>query len=148
MAFDRTNQADLTALKTEVDTDPIAMGYDPTGATPVLLKLLNDAANNVGGETVAPKLTTKLLLQAVEPTDLISAQVDQGELAFLESFMNRDLEMEFDEFRAKITNIFQTNQASRQNLEAQTRPLSRAEVLFGEFTTISREDWFAARDNG
>lgn len=148
MAFDRSNQADLTALKTEVETDPIAMGYDPAGSTALILKLLNDPANNVGGETIAPKLSTRLLLEAIDPADLISAQVDAGELAFLESFMNRDLEMEFDEFRTKITGVFQANQTSRQNLEAQTRPLSRAEVLFGEFTNISREDWFAARDNG
>jgi len=28
MTFDRTDPADLLALKTEVNTDPISMGYD------------------------------------------------------------------------------------------------------------------------
>ena len=54
MAFDVNNPADLLALKNEVNLDPIGMGYDPTGPTQPLLKLLNDPSENIGGDTAEP----------------------------------------------------------------------------------------------
>lgn len=151
MAFDRTNQADLNALKTEVETDPISMGYNPTGGTQPLLNLLNDPSNNVGGETTAETLTVDGLLDAIasSPDDAsVDAQFSDGLQLFIGKLLNRDLETDIEQYRAAIQSSMQVNNPIRVFMEAQTRALSRAEVLFGVDTVISREDWFAARDNG
>ncbi len=51
--FDAANPADLAALKSEVNTDPISMGYAAViNQTQPLLKLLNEPENNVGSETI------------------------------------------------------------------------------------------------
>lgn len=149
MAFDNTNQANLTALKTEVLDDPINMGYASViDQTNNLLKLLNNPDNNVGGETTGVNLTPAHLLDALDPSDLASAQVSVGELDFIASFMGRDLDQDIERWRAKIISVLPNNSATETALNALSRTLSRAEVLFGVGTEISREDWFRARDNG
>ena len=150
MAFDRTSQADLDALHTEVFTDPITMGYNPTGNTQQLLQLLNDPNNNVGGETTGDRLTVGLLFDAAlaAPDDLnVIGQFSEGDQIIIMQFLQQDLSKDIEEYRSRIEAIL-PNGTMLTTLQSQTRAISRAEVLFGVGTTISRDDWTAARDNG
>lgn len=151
MAFDRTNQQDLDWLHTEVFTDPISMGYVPGSTQQGVLARLNDPALNVGGETTGSDLTPRLLLDAIDPADLTpSGNFTQGELEFLKLVVESSASIDdnIEPWRAKITGMFQAQAATRQALEAQSRALSRAEVMFGADTQIGTQDWFEARDNG
>ena len=150
MAFDRSNQADLTALKTEVETDPIGMGYAAVaGGTTQTLKLLNDAANNVGGETAQGVLTPETLLDSIDFSELGGNPVGEGGRRGVHYiFEIADRSENIDRWRAKLIDAFPTNGPTVAAINALSRALSRAGVLFGDPTTITRDDWFAARDNG
>lgn len=147
MAFIRTNAADLLSLKTEVTTDPIGMGYNPAGGTNAILKLLNDADSNIGGETTGIILTPKKLLDVIVVPDFSGNGVTDGERRYLEVFMNKPSDEDIESHREKIRQTFKTNSSTVAALDALVRPLSRAEVLFGENTVINRDDWIAARDS-
>ena len=147
--FDRTDPADLLSLQTEVNTDPIAMGYQAVvNSTAQLLKLLNDPANNVGGETTNVELTAEVLLDVIDTADFASNQVDQGERDWIKMCFDYARDgISIEKYRAKIQGIFQVNSQTNQNINNLTRPLSRGEVLFGAGTVISRDDWIAARES-
>ena len=145
MAFDRTDPADLAALKTEVNTDPIGIGYDPAGPTAQLLQLLNDPSNNVNGDTVARPFDAAAMLDALDPTELDAQQTEGGAGDYINALLN--YQGDISPYKAKFRSMFAANSATVVALDAQTAPLSRAEVLFGQYTTISRDDWFAARDS-
>lgn len=151
MAFDRTNQAHLNALLSEVTNDPLAIGYNPTGGTTPLLNLLNDPSSNVGGETTGERLTAGSLLDAIgtSPDDAsVDAQFSDGLQFFLNRLLEQDLDTDLEKYRVQIQSSMQANNPIRTALEAQSRTMSRAEVLFGVDTFISRDDWIAARDGG
>lgn len=147
MTFDMNNAAHLTALRTEVTADPLNMGYAAVvDQTAKLLDLLNDPDSNVGGETVGLKLTPRILLDAMVVDDFAGNTVTDGERRFIEVFLNRsNLDEDIDAWSGKIKAAFKTNSITVANLNALSRPLSRAEVLFGAGATIRRNDWFAAR---
>ena len=147
MAFDVASAADLLTLKTEVADDPIGMDY--SGNTTVLLKQLNDADKNVGGEVAGATLTVGLLFDAIAlaPGDLdIQGQFGEGDQLFLGNLLQRELSTNIQKYRSSVEDIL-PNGAVKTNLESQTMPLSRAEVLFGQGTNISKPDWYAARDS-
>ena len=148
MAFDVNDPVDLLALNNEVNNDPLALGYNPDANVNTLLGLLNDPDNNTGGETANQKLTPRVLLSQVVLSDYDSNQVTDGERRYIEAFFNRqNLDEEIEEFREKIRNAFKTNSTTVANIDALVRQLSRAEVLFGAETKISKSDWIAARDS-
>ena len=144
MAYDRSDPADLALLKSEVTTDPITMGYDATGATAQILKLLNEAANNVGGETSARPFDVGAMMDALDPTDFDAQQTVASAATYVST-----LAALFDiaVYKDKFISLFAANSTTVTALNAQTKALSRAEVLFGADTNISRDDWFAARDS-
>jgi len=148
MGFDRTNTANLLALKTEEATDPIAMGYAAVrGQTKGTLNFFNRGGKNVGNETTPRKLTTRRFLNTLVVNDLNAAGVSNGEKRFLESFLNRDLDEVIEPWRAKIIASFATGSATEAAIATDVRKQSRAEVLFGLGTEITREDWITARDS-
>ena len=150
MAFDRTNPADLTALKTEVETDPIGMGYSTVvDQTNQLLKLLNEPANNVGGETTNAELTAEKLLDVIDVAEFSGNQVDQGERDWLNMVFNFSLSgnQSIEQYRATIKSVFPNNGPTNTAIDSLSRALSRAEVLFGAGTFITRDDWIAARSS-
>lgn len=154
MAFDRTSQDDLNTLKTEIETDPLNVGYQAqSGNTSRILERVNGGEFNPGPEVVTQRLTPKLLIDACvnNATSLtVGGQFTQGELEALKLIVEASatLEDDIEEYRLAVESFWQANDPLRQALEAQTRKQSRAEVLFGIGTTISSSDWFAARDNG
>ena len=147
MAFDRTDPADLAALKTEVTTDPISMGYNTNANVSVLMKQLNSASLNVGGETTAREFDALALLDALDPTDYDAQQTATDAAVYVHTLVEVSVQHSIEAYKTKFRNLFAANSATVQALDAQTRPLSRAEVLFGDGTVLSQEDWFAARDS-
>lgn len=147
MAFDRTDPTDLATLKNEVNTDPIGMGYDPVGPTQQILKLLNDPVNNVGGETAARPFDVSAMLDALDPTEFDAQQTKLGAPNFVHTLVELGAYDDISPYKTKFRSMFAANSATVVALDAQTVSLSRAEVLFGQGTVISREDWLAARDS-
>lgn len=150
MAFDRTDPADLAALKSEVNTDPIAMGYAPVvEQTALLLDKLNLAANNVGGDTInkpTEELSIPEVAEIIDATeyDALSAY----DKVWVEMFINRARETALSDYQGKFLSVFGAGSATRTAaLALRAKAASRAEVLFGVNTVISRQDWIAARDS-
>jgi len=148
MAFDRTDPADLLALKNEQAIDPINMGYAAVdGQVKKTMDLFNLGENNVGGETTGA-LTVRSLFSAIAPDDMSAQQVDSGKLSYISALLTRELDEDIAEFLPQITTVFDQGAAiTLANLNAALRLQSRAEVLFGLGTILSKEDWFAARDS-
>jgi len=151
MAFDRSNPAHLLTLKTEVTTDILGIGYDPDGPTQDILDKLNLPENNLGLETGVPPLSASELWEIIADD---SATATQFEFNISNLFAMVDgPTTDISDYRAAVVGLGDTQINAAIN--SRTRPLSRAEVLFGgveangnaEFVTISREDWFAARDS-
>src|SRR5210317_532598 len=147
MAFDRTDPADLAALKSEVNTDPISMGYDPAGNTQALLKLLNDAANNVGGDTASRPFDAAAMMDALDPADYDSPQAGTKAAEYTHMLLELGAYQPINNYKTVWRAQFAGNSATVTALDAQNVALSRAEVLFGQGTTITRDDWIAARDS-
>ena len=153
MAFDRNDPADLLALQTEVNTDPIAMGYAAVvDVTAQLLKLLNDPANNTGDgspgqETeVSRPFDVFAMMDALAPADYDAQQTVTGAPNYVHTLVELGAYSSIEPYREKFRALFAANSATVTALDAQVRAISRAEALFGVDTEISREDWFAARD--
>lgn len=154
MAFDRTDPADLLALQVEVLTDPTAMGYDPAGSTPQLLALFNDPENNplrqggtVGGESATRDFDPSAILDALEPTEFGSQQAEVNAAEYTAMLVAYGSSAgSITPYKTKWRSMFPANGLTVAALDAQNVLLSRMEVLFGQFTVISRDDWFAARD--
>lgn len=144
--FDRSNPADLAALHSELTLDPALVGYNLLAPIPQTLALLNDPANNPGSETVNQTLTTGVLLTVMVVDDFDAPQVTDGERRYIEAFMNRDFDTVIEPWRAQIRAAFRVNSPTVTNIDALSRPLSRAEVLFGAGTVIQRLDFIEARD--
>lgn len=147
MAFDSTNPADLLALKTEVTTDPIGMGYDPAAPTAQILKLLNDPASNVGGDTANRPFDAAAMMDALDPSDFDAQQTVTGAPNYVHTLVELAAFNDITPYKAKFRSLFAGNSATVVALDAQTVALSRAEVLFGQGTNITRDDWIAARDS-
>ena len=149
MAFNRNDPADLLSLKTEVNTDPISMGYNPTGPTVLLLKLLNDPDNNVE----VPKPTANrpfdvlAMLDALDPQDYDLQQTVVGAPNYVHTLAEISTYRDISPYKAKFRSMFPAFSATVTALDAQSVDLSRAEVLFGQGTVLSDQDWFAARDS-
>ena len=147
MAFDRNNPADLASLKSEVETDPISMGYNAQNPNQ-LIKLINDPDDNVGGETVQGELTPETLLDSIDFSELGGNQVGEGGrrgVHYIYEVAERTENI--DRWRQKVLDTFPQNGPTVAAINALTRALSRAEVLYGDGTVITKEDWFAARDS-
>lgn len=148
MSFDRNDAADLLALKTEVNDDPISMGYAAVvDQTQQLLKLLNDPVNNVNGDTADRLFTVEAMMDALDPTEYDAQQTVAGAPNYVHTLVQLGDRSDISTYKAKFRSMFAANSATVVALDAQTSPLSRAEALFGQGTTITRDDWIAARDS-
>ena len=147
MAFNRNNQADLTALKTEVETDPAARGYAAAVDITALVTLLN--ATDTGS-------TINRDIENIGVAD-IAAIIDGGEYAALDeynkewvkSFINQDNSTPIRLYKDKFLSVFGAGTTTRTAAQALLSvDASRAEVLFGAGTVLSRRDWIDARSKG
>ena len=149
MAFNINNPADLLALKNEIGLDPIGQDYAAAqGGTKIILDKLNVSGQNVGGETIN---------RPVEELDIpdIAAVIDEAEYAALSEydkewvkmFIARPADEVLKPYQSKFATIFAASTTLTAALALRSKQASRAEVLFGVNTDISRQDWFAARDS-
>jgi hypothetical protein len=149
MPFDRTNSADLTALKTEVNTDPQSIGYNASGSTQGILDLLNTASSNTTGATTTKPISDLIVAE-------VAAEIDPTEYSLLtgyaqewvKSMINQNSEASLIAYKDKFLDLFGAGSATRTNVQALLSPAaSRAEELFGYGTVIDRNDWITARDS-
>jgi len=152
MAFDNTDPIQLQALQDEQALDPIGMGYAAVdGQTNKTLDLFNNSAKNVGGETTGEDFTPDLALDVIDPDEVtVGAKFSDGQANWLNYLMSAANSVaDFKAFEAKFRALFADYTPSSNTLDAldaKTRAISRAEVLFGVDTVITKADWFAARD--
>lgn len=153
--FDITNQSHLTMLKNEVLTDPIGMGYNAViDQTQNLLKLLNNPSSNIGDGTpgqetqISRPFSPQSLLDALDPTDFSSPQTSTGAANYAHMLIEIGAYSSIEQYKLKFISMFANNSNTVEALIAQIREISRAEAIFGEGTSITRNDWITARDNG
>ena len=149
MAFDVTNPTDLAALKSELTTDPVSVGYNLQGSVSRLVFLVNDPDSNTGGlgrgETVNDTLTVRKLweIAADNPDDITphGAFSAGDQSVFLQIFeISSSLDDDIEWARARIIALFPANDGIVDDINALTRVQSRAEVLFGNGVTLSEND--------
>jgi hypothetical protein len=140
MAFDVTDPADVAALQTELTTDPISMGYNLNGAVSRLVFLINDPDSNVGGETTGREFDAAALMDALVPSDWDAPQTDAGAPNYAHILIEMAAYAPIEAYKAKFAGMYAANSATVTALNAQTRILSRAEVLFDVGATISEND--------
>jgi hypothetical protein len=145
MGYDATNQTDLLVLNSEVNDDPISMGYVPDGPTQDILDLLNIPANNVGGETTPREFSVQAMLDALDPTEYGAPGTSVGAAQYVGT-LSTTQGIDVAAYKTKFRDMFESSSATVTALDAQVTALSRAEVLFGVGTVITEEDWYAARD--
>ncbi len=155
MPYDRNNQADLTALKNEIDTDPLILGYDlASGDIGGIVTLIN-AKNYTVTKT---KVSAADIRAACTYDAYDTLSIDEQEWLRWMTGSNG-----FDEENVKVTQDLKDRltdgnnsiwaAAHRTEMNAAMLALidvpgSRAEVLFGHGTIIGSQDVIAARDNG
>lgn len=151
MAFNRNNQADLTALKNEVINDPAALGYAAVAdVTASLLAKLND-------NTLTGGATVNRDIDVITVTD-VAGIIDSGEYdalsaynkEWVKAFIQQGNNATVKDYKDKFLELFpvatSTTGAAANGLRS--KAASRAEILFGADTVITRYDWIAARDKG
>ena len=133
----------LAVLSTELKTDPIAMGYNLT-ETLFNLRKLNRGKQNVGLESVPRSITVFLFLKHVVPADIATLS-ESGKL-YLTALLSQPLDTDINNLMSKAYTFLPANSATETKLSGLTRRLSRAEVLFGEGTSITKADFIKARE--
>ena len=148
--------ADLAALKNEVETDPVNVGYNLNGQTNKIIFLLNDPDSNTGGlgrgETVNDTLTIRKLWEicADNPDDLTPhGQYSAGDQFVMQQVfeISSSLDDDIEWARARIIALFPAQDGIVDAINALTRVKSRAEVLFGDGYFVTTDNWYAARDS-
>lgn len=151
MAFDRTDPADLLALKNEINNDPNGYGYVSSDTNDVLTKI-NLVRNAI---TIQNSM--------VEKADVVSATLfgaynaltadEQSWLQWITQTAGDELSVSSDlrihllgEGGNSIWAVGDRPTMEAAMLAIFDRDGSRAEELFGENTVITRDDWLAARD--
>jgi len=149
MAFSIENPTNLATLKNEIISDPINMGYNVDITQVGIIDKLNSSASNVGGENINKN---------VEDIDIpeISAVIDATEYGtlnaydrqWIQMFINRPINELITPYKAKLLSIFPSGTTTRTAMLALLpKPATRAEILFGVNTIITRDDWITARDS-
>ena len=131
--FDLTNRDDVVALNHELLDDPIGMGYDPEFNFSLLCKLISDPEGNVGGEVGPVELTPEVVLKAMSFRDYRLATKD-GQ-AYIDLLVGGGIG-NLDPYREKLLEALPKNRET----EFPLRRLSRAEVLFGQGTSVNDGD--------
>lgn len=163
MAFDRTDPADLAALKTEVTTDPLGLGYVPENTQAGVLDIINLTRGTI---TVGkPKVSSPLVRSTTTFAAYNALTADEQEwlrwMTGSNGFEAENLEVT-DDLRLQLlgtTTIGATDAAAsfwgaleRDAMVAAMSAIidvngSRAEELWGFGTVITSADWRAARDS-
>jgi len=157
--FDRTDPADLLALKTEVNDDPLGLGYDAvSGSTTTVLTAIN--AKDAQFTVSKPKISAadvratctydaynNLAIDEQEWIQWMTGSNGSGEESLI---VTADLRLQLTDAEGSGTNsiwaVADRTEMNTAMLALMDVAGSRAEDLFGYGTNISRTDWLAARD--
>ncbi len=160
MAFDRTNPDDLLALKNEANNDPNGYGYDVADTNSILSNINLKRA----GITVSkPKISSAAIRSLTTYEAFDGLQIpEQDWLRWItgsNGFEEETLIVTQD-LRDRLTGALGGSQSGDSIWAASDddamEPImlglidvegSRAEELWGYGTTISKDDWRAARDS-
>jgi len=159
MAFDRTDPADLAALKSEVNTDPNGYGYDPSATENGVLELINLA--RVAITISKPNISAADVRGATTYDAYNNLSIDEQEWIRWVTGSNGVNEESVEvtpDLRLQLTDAEGNGTASiwaasnRAAMNAAMLALidvtgSRAQQLWGFDTIIGRADWLAARDS-
>ncbi len=153
MSFERNKQEDLTALKAEVTNDPLTIGYSyfTDGNTDKLVGEIN--AKNY--TTSKPKISSSDVRAAVTFGAFNNLAIDEQKwLQWVAPGNEGDDIVVTPDLRTQLlTSSTFWAAGDRVAMQAAMKALidvpgSRAEVLFGYGTYISREDWLKAEIEG
>jgi hypothetical protein len=147
--FDKTEPADLAALKSEVNTDPISMGYVPDAMDDGVIFLINDVDSNQAPEQINRPLEE---VKTSEVAGVIDATEYDGltayDKAWVDQFISRGEDEVLTPHKDKFLAVFGAGSVTRTAaLALLPKDATRAEVLFGINTVITNADWVAARDS-
>ena len=157
--FDRTNAAQLTALRNEIQTDPQALGYAPfvsggqDGAVCDVINFIRDgvtaAFNGVVGTAITVRrsdVSPNEVLEAIDLADLITTATTI-QCSWLESItQTRTMRLLNDDgtntrVLSNLRSLLAAGSQSRTRLNnVANRNGSRAESLFGTGTVIVPDD--------
>jgi len=156
MSFDRNDPDDLLALKTEINTDPLGLGYDTDGNSAVLVGVINET--NPAFIVSKPKISSAAVRSATTFDAYDGVLADAQEwlrwMTGSNGFEEENLIVTPD-LRTQLTgpgsvSIWAAGETVEMNaamLALIDIPGSRAEILWGFGTSISEQDWYAARDS-
>lgn len=150
MSFDAKNPADLAALKSEIDVDPVSIGYGTAnGTTAIVLSMLNDAdKNTTNATTTRPLNEIKISEVSVVINSAEFTALTEFQKLWVEMFINRSDGTNIKDYKVGFLSIFSNGSATRTAAAAlQQKQASRAEELFGVNTIISRNDFIQARES-
>ncbi len=144
--FDASDPADLAALKSEVETDPIGQDYaSAQGGSAIVLGKLNDPGQNSGGESINRLVGD---LQVPEIAGVIDeaeyASLNEYQKEWVKMFIAQSADVTLRQFVEKFTDIFDGSQTLIDALALRDKLASRAEVLFGVNSIITRQSLGAA----
>ncbi len=153
MPFDRTNTTHLVSLQNEVNNDPELVGYAAVvSETAKLLDLLNLEANNPQvNDTVNVPFDEFPLYDGMDeihkPEYNALNGFDKDIIYGMMCAAMQDPTLTFGHAKKLFRKAFGTESTTWANVkDDRAVHASRAEVLFGRDTVLTREDWFAARD--
>ena len=149
MAFDNTDPIQLAALNSEVTEDPIGIGYSAViNNTRAVLEKLNDPAQNVGGETINRPIEELTISEVAGVIDSVEYDaLSAYDKEWVKMFITRPLGENLTLYQTKFLALFGPASDTRNAANAlRVKNASRAEILFGVNTFISRVDWVTARD--
>jgi hypothetical protein len=162
MAFDRQNPTHLSQLKSEVNTDPDTLGYNPTGPTHEILEIINLPR---AAYTIPKPAISQAAARAATVFDAFknlgideqpwltwitgSNGGSEGESESL--IVTADLRLQLTDAEGDGTSsIWHATNRSAMNaamLDLIDVDGSRAQDLWGFDTIITSADWIAARDS-
>lgn len=155
MAFDRTDPTDLAELKSEVTTDPNGYGYDPANTT-LVLEIINQIRATITIEKERISSAHVRGSTTFEAYDglLVDRQEWLRWMTGSNGFQEENLDVTAD-LKLQLAGIGGQSLwavGERAAMEAAMLALinrdgTRAEELWGIDTTITRDDWIAARDS-
>jgi len=158
MAFDKSNPTHLAQLKSEVTTDPNAYGYVPENTDTGVLDIINLKRATI---TVSKPKISAATVRSTCTYDAFEGLLGPEELWLTWMTGSNGFDEEnvvvTDDLRQKLAGDPTANDAiwaaaDRNAMNAAMLDLidvdgSRAEELWGFATSISRDDWIAARDS-
>lgn len=129
----------LSELRTEIDTDPQALGYAGKSNFQIA-GILNTVG--LSGETIDVAFVSADVIQGAVVADeyllLLSPQRDLWAAVLSAGNTNLGVPVKNANIRGQIISIWGPGTETRSNLAAlQTRPGSRAEVLFGDGASVT-----------